>query len=91
VNLPILYFYSFYESERILMIIKRWLHFGFESVSNNEKLMALFMDLVSIQSNFKLSLDLETSQNLSLAGRGQKSEAPRNPDSYPPNALAIRV
>jgi hypothetical protein len=38
-----------------------------------------FMDLVSIQSVFKLSIDLETSQNLFLVTRGQKfSECPGN-------------
>ncbi len=77
---------------------KRWLHFGFESASNNEKLMAFFMNPVSIQSVFKLSIDLETNQNLFLQP-GDKNRnsstnicgAPRNPDSCPPNALAIRV
>jgi hypothetical protein len=81
------------------MIIKRWLHFGFESVSNNEKLMPFLLDLVSIQAIFKLSLDLETNQNLSCSqgtrigiSRRIFAELPAwNPDSYPPNALAIRV
>jgi hypothetical protein len=35
------------------------------------------MDLVSIQAVFKLSLDLETSQNLSLAAKGRKIGTPR--------------
>jgi hypothetical protein len=35
------------------------------------------MDLVSIQAVFKLSFDLETSQNLSLVIRGQKIGIPR--------------
>ncbi len=69
--------------------------FGFESASKNEKLMAFLLDLVSIQSVFKLSIDLETSQNLFLLPGDKKSkfldEYLRNPESYPLNALTIRV
>ncbi len=56
------------------MIIKRWLHFEFESVSNNEKLMILFNEPSFDSISLQIVCWSWNEPKPFLAARGQKSE-----------------